>query len=217
MATAKGIQQIPLKINIKQTSSKIYLKRIFINNKNVAYKNQLILNYKDELKIELDAVALSSENKFQYAYRLQRNSEWLFLPSDIKHIEIPFLNTGNFSLEIKLIDHQGKNSINSVVICGYVKPPFWQRWWFYVLIALTCLALALAIFKQRIKAIQKKQTKELERMQLEHDLRLSKETALRAQMNPHFIFNVLNSIKAYIYENDKKKACLLYTSDAADE
>jgi len=206
LATAKGIQQIPLKINIKQTSSKIYLKRIFINNKNVAYKNQLILNYKDELKIELDAVALSSENKFQYAYRLQRNSEWLFLPSDIKHIEIPFLNTGNFSLEIKLIDHQGKNSINSVLIFGYVKPPFWQRWWFYVLIALTCLALALAIFKQRINAIQKKQTKELERIQLEHDLRLSKETALRAQMNPHFIFNVLNSIKAYIYENDKKKA-----------
>jgi LytS/YehU family sensor histidine kinase len=54
--------------------------------------------------------------------------------------------------------------------------------------------------------MERKQIKELERVNLQHQLKLSKETALRAQMNPHFIFNVLNSIKSYIYENDKKKA-----------
>ncbi len=206
LATAKGIQQIPLNISNKQTSSKIYLKQIFINNKVVNSTNELILNYKDELKVELDAVALSSENQFQYAYRLHKNNEWIFLPADIKHIEIPFLNVGDFNLEIKLIDHQGGNSINSVVVSGYVSPPFYQRWWFYVLIIILCLTLAMAMFKQRVKTIQKKQSKELERIQLEHTLKLSQETALRAQMNPHFIFNVLNSIKGYIYENDKKKA-----------
>lgn len=206
LATAKGIEQIPLNIDIKPTVSKIYLKRIFINNKAVKDTHKLILNYKDELKIELNAIALSSENKFQYAYRLNKTSAWLYLPADIKQIEIPFLNTGNFNLEIKLIDHQGKNSLNSITISGNVTPPFWQRWWFYLLIIVTCLVLALLIFKQRIKTIRKKQAKELEHIKLEHDLKLSQETALRAQMNPHFIFNVLNSIKSYIYENDKKKA-----------
>jgi LytS/YehU family sensor histidine kinase len=53
---------------------------------------------------------------------------------------------------------------------------------------------------------------ELKRIQLENDLRYSQETALKAQMNPHFLFNVLNSIKGYIYENDKKNATFYLSS-----
>lgn len=206
LATSKGIQQIPLHLKSRTTLSKIYLKNILVNSSIVKYKNELNLNYKDELKIELDAVALSSENQFQYAYRLNNNSSWIFLPAEINQLEIPALSPGNFNIEIKLVDHLGENSINSIFINGFVKPPFWQRWWFYLLISFACLLIALLIFKERVKIIQKKQIKELERINLEHQLKLSQETALRAQMNPHFIFNVLNSIKSYIYENDKKKA-----------
>lgn len=206
LATSKGIQQIPLHTNNKITSSKIYLKNISVNNSIVNYKKPLNLNYKDELKIELNAVALSSENQFQYAYRLDTINSWIFLPAEINQIELPVLSSGPFNLEIKLVDHLGKDSINSVLINGTVNPPFWQRWWFYLMIGITCILLALIIFKQRVKVIHKKQLKELERINLEHQLKLSQETALRAQMNPHFIFNVLNSIKSYIYDNDKKKA-----------
>jgi LytS/YehU family sensor histidine kinase len=31
-------------------------------------------------------------------------------------------------------------------------------------------------------------------------------TALRSQMNPHFIFNALNTIQSYVYANDKRSA-----------
>jgi sensor histidine kinase YesM len=52
----------------------------------------------------------------------------------------------------------------------------------------------------------------LNRISLENELRLTQQNALKAQMNPHFIFNVLNSIKSFIYENDKKNA-IRYLSD----
>jgi ligand-binding sensor domain-containing protein len=205
LATSKGIQQIPIKTNTKKTSPKIYLRNIFINNNLVNKSTDVDLDYKDELKIELNAIALSSENNFKYAYRLN-NTSWIYLPGEIKQIEIPALISGPFTLEIKLLDYLGVDSDETIKIVGYTAPPFWQRWWFYLAIGVTCLLIALVIFKQRVKIIQKKQVKEVERINLEHQLKLSQETALRAQMNPHFIFNVLNSIKSYIYENDKKKA-----------
>lgn len=43
-------------------------------------------------------------------------------------------------------------------------------------------------------------------MQFQKDLAEQKLEALRSHMNPHFIFNSLNSIKRFIIENDQKKA-----------
>ena len=40
----------------------------------------------------------------------------------------------------------------------------------------------------------------------EKKILMLKQDALRSQMNPHFMFNALNSIKLYIINNDKKKA-----------
>lgn len=205
LASSKGIEQLPINITNKKTISKLYLKKIVVNSTSISAQQALLLEYKQGFKVELEALAFSSENQFKYAYRLN-NSEWIYLPANITEINIPFLSSGNFKLEIKLVDYFGHDSQNKIEIKGYVKPPFWQRWWFYFLIGIFCLAGAYVIFKLRVNAIQKKQAIEMQRLLLEHELKLSQETALRAQLNPHFIFNVLNSIKSYIYENDKKKA-----------
>jgi LytS/YehU family sensor histidine kinase len=74
------------------------------------------------------------------------------------------------------------------------------------LIVLVAAGTAYLIFRTRISKLRKKQLLVLKQLKLENELRLSQQNALKAQMNPHFLFNVLNSIKGYIYENDKKNA-----------
>lgn len=52
---------------------------------------------------------------------------------------------------------------------------------------------------------QRERTEKLT-MKMENRFAQLKLDALRSQMNPHFIFNALNSIKSYLIENDQEKA-----------
>lgn len=213
LATANGLQMIPVNYAKKVDLSKIYLKQLLIDSRSSELDTSITINYNQNLTVVAEAIAYSSNRNFKYAYRLSNNdSNWITLPSSIDKIQIPSLPTGDFKLEIKLIDYLQRDSENRIIITGKVIPPFWQRWWFYALISLVVLGLAFLFFKYRIKQLRKKQLNELKQLQLENDLRFSQETALKAQMNPHFLFNVLNSIKGYIYENDKKNATLYLSS-----
>lgn len=58
--------------------------------------------------------------------------------------------------------------------------------------------------KQRLTAIELDETKK--RLKIEQQFRASELKALRSQMNPHFVFNALNSIQEYIMLNEKKLA-----------
>ncbi|SEI99891.1 Y_Y_Y domain-containing protein [Dyadobacter sp. SG02] len=82
--------------------------------------------------------------------------------------------------------------------------PWWQTWWFIVTIVAMVTALAYWLFKRRVKVIRR-QTELREHMA---DLEMR---ALRAQMNPHFIFNCLNSINRYIVKSDNATASLYLT------
>lgn len=69
-----------------------------------------------------------------------------------------------------------------------------QRWIIYSLVALSLLLLTLAYFMWRNNKQQRINN---------HLLALK---SLRSQMNPHFIFNALNSVNSYIAMNDERAA-----------
>ncbi|MFN0213600.1 MAG: histidine kinase [Saprospiraceae bacterium] len=77
--------------------------------------------------------------------------------------------------------------------------PFWQTWWFMLLIASALTGTGFGIYKYRLSQIQKEYA--FKQKTVESEMK-----ALRAQMNPHFIFNSLNSINAYILRNERKIA-----------
>ena len=213
-ATGKGIQRIPLNLfRSKKGSAKIIFREFRLNNNPKALKTIKEIRFDDELTIVSDGISFLSNGNFDFAYRIIGNNEnWIKVPGSAGKIVIPQLPTGKITIELKIIDHNGMASINSLKFELRVLPPFWQRWWFYLLIAFSVGLVAYAVFKRREKILQRKQQQELKNLRLENELRLTQQNALKAQMNPHFLFNVLNSIKGYIYENDKKNAAK-YLSD----
>jgi two-component system, LytTR family, sensor kinase len=98
--------------------------------------------------------------------------------------------------------------INNGVVIGIIDSEHQQKN-FYTerhLQILSTIASLCADKMDKIKAEQQAREKEVEVLRLNKDLATSQLTALRAQMNPHFIFNALNSVQQYILEGDVVEA-----------
>jgi hypothetical protein len=74
-------------------------------------------------------------------------------------------------------------------------------------------AVSFAVFSILIILFFVYRTREMRRRyKLENDLNLSTQKALISQMNPHFIFNALNSVNLFILKNDKLSSNLFLTN-----
>jgi ligand-binding sensor domain-containing protein/anti-sigma regulatory factor (Ser/Thr protein kinase) len=213
-ASGRGLICIPLTSFVKEHQpGKIMDRGVKIDS--IPYPTYQLptLHHNELLTLFMDGISYTSSGQFQLAYRIMgNNEEWILVPGELGKIQIPRLPSGELTIEVKMIDHQGLDSTNTLIYKVKVLPPLWQRWWFYLLIFLSVTGTAYLFFLVRIRKLRKKQRQVLKQVQLENELRLTQQNALKAQMSPHFLFNVLNSIKGYIYENDKKNAAR-YLSD----
>jgi ligand-binding sensor domain-containing protein len=180
---------------------KVYFEEIFIGNKKFEEKKQYAVNHKNNsLKVSFNINGLGSLENTSYYYRLN-GLEKKWKKTDLGSVSYYALPYKSFVFEVKAFSNNGLESeVETIKIT--IKKPFWNTWWFYSLIALIFIISVATIFFR----IRKKQLKDLKNERIAKELVLTQLKNLRAQMNPHFIFNVLNSIQEYIISKDKYTA-----------
>lgn len=149
------------------------------------------------------ALSFNEGNSVQYAYKLiGLNTEWNLCGAN-REASYANLEPGKYELWITAIDKNGEwnKQIKKVVIL--VATPFYKTKWFLLLSVAAISFLAWFIFRLRVNALLKKQ---LLKSEYENKIVELEANLLRSQMNPHFIFNSLNSISNYIVKEDKKEA-----------
>ena len=90
-----------------------------------------------------------------------------------------------------------------------IRNPWWKLW--YLQLMTIALLLILAVFFTR-KYTKAEREKQLKKSEIEKKIAQLEMQALQAQMNPHFIFNCMNSIQYYVLSNKMDEA-LVYLSD----
>ncbi|MEO8404211.1 MAG: histidine kinase [Chitinophagaceae bacterium] len=179
------------------------LKILSVNIANTLYPtdSSYAISYKENnVKLNFIAISFRSEGDITYRYRLKGlNDNWDSTRQTT--LEYPSLPAGEFSLELLAINRFGEKS-NLVVIHFSIKPPFWQTVWFWVLMAAILITIAGFIMRYQFNKFK---SKEEEKAMIREKLSEMEQKALRAQMNPHFIFNCLSSIQGFIINKDFEK------------
>jgi len=156
----------------------------------------------------------------QYAspsFTSEKNTRFVYSMSDTNHEKwsspatsnsITFLNLapGRYTFKVRPVNVFGNVSKEEGVVYIIVHPAFWQTWWFFVLLVVTLLAIAFVLMRMRVAYIRKVAQEERQRALHRQKIAEAEMMALRAQMNPHFIFNCMNIIDGFISNDQRTEA-----------
>ncbi|RPE14164.1 hypothetical protein EGT74_11850 [Chitinophaga lutea] len=180
-----------------------------VNTDSVAGTDRAIMLPHDQNFISISFKSLQYHNEnARYYYQLEGvDADWLPAES-LLVARYTDLSPGRYTFRVKSMNTAGIFSRNTTYFRIEIKPAFWQTWWFRALGVLVLLGLIYGYFRFRVYLV-KKDAKS--RAAFREELAQLEMKALRAQMNPHFIFNALNSIQTFMMKNQTEQA-LAYLS-----
>lgn len=200
MATSKGgayfdRRQLPT----TRPQTKLSLTSIGVNGKTYLPGNKLSFPAdSNNLSIRFFGLNYRHAGNVEYEYRLLGAEEdWV----KTKALEVRYSGLAPGSYTFLVQESKGKGAVAGQLLSQEIEilPPLWSRPWFIGLSALLLLGFTSLLFYWRSRNLKNK-------YRLLESLYASEQKALRAQINPHFIFNALNSIQKFILSSDKHSA-----------
>ncbi|NJO87580.1 MAG: histidine kinase [Chloroflexia bacterium] len=166
----------------------IYLDTIF-------HPHYQLNSHQNNIEISYVGISYKSNKKLLYKYQLLPYDEkWKITHST--SINYSSLLPGSYEFRIMAMNESGNWSDINNSIKFTIDYPFYKKWWFYVL---SVLFLTLVVFLSLQYMLQKIR----EENKLRTELKRHAQKSIAAQLNPHFIFNSLNSLNYLILKNDK--------------
>lgn len=194
VATNRGLAVFDAGITLERMPPRLAITNIKISERDTTIQERYELNYaQNNIKIEFSAITFKNADQAIYEYKMDGLDEY-WLQSKVNIAQYPSLPSGKYSFRVRTktvnSDWSGDQVLNFTIAV-----PFWNKWWFFLLTSFVAMGSVYLIFR------------ELGRRQRQiKDMKISQLTALRAQMNPHFVFNALNSIQEFIVDKDTRSA-----------
>lgn len=181
----------------------IHISSISMNQSDTAVMSYYDLTYKKNyLNIDFLGIAFRHGSKLRYRYKMKGvDQEWLY--TEERSVQYPTLPKGDYRFEVVAENEWGVPSSAPASFSFHISPPWWETLLARAILIFLLTAIVTLIFAMRLSAVKKR---EKERSAVSNEISEMKLKLLRAQMNPHFTFNTINSILDYISKNDRKNA-----------
>jgi len=198
---ADGVQEIKIE-QLKKTIStlpKVEIRKIETNFGPVKIQDGIDLKEsQNELKFTISSSTLRHRETIRYFYTLQPyDKHWYEFSYPSHIIDYHNLTPGSYTLQLKC--EVGGKSSETNTFSFNILVPFYKTKWFTGILIFLFSALLYFLYRKQIQMTRRKaeQLNELNTLKL---------TAIQSQMNPHFIFNALNSIQNLVLKGDSENA-----------
>lgn len=164
-------------------------------------RNSIRLKHnQNNIQLSFSAINYTDPENMRFAYRIKnkKDSGWI-QAGNRPNILLTNMSPGSYNIEMKVYayDNKWKEQLKELEII--IKQPFWKTPLFLTGIALLLAGSVYYVYRYRINQIRQKAN--LDKLLAQTEMK-----ALHSQMNPHFVFNSLNSIREMILSNENNEA-----------
>ena len=154
----------------------------------------------NNIELRFNVINFNDPEENRFAYRLDKGKDSTWRELNTKNVVVlNKLSPGNHYLQVKLYSVNNRWPSQEKTISIFITPPFWRTAWFICMVAVVIVANSYFFYRRRIRQVR-------QRANLDKLLAQTEMKALHSQMNPHFIFNCLNSIREMILNNENRQA-----------
>jgi len=184
----------------------IYILRVSNNSKEVAAGHTAFAPDENYLSFYFDGISYTNPERLNYRFRLEGYSDnWVYTNDPVA--TFPKLPAGTFTFRVQASLNGGFDNASEAVYTFSIAAPMWRRPWFLVIAGLTLVAVVYALIRFRDRKMQRLALLEQERILFDYE-------HLKGQVNPHFLFNSLNTLTNLIEENPE--SAVQYTEQLSD-
>lgn len=202
----------PDEIQLETQEPKVVITKVLTSDgkkyRYLTHGDTIHMSYKyNSFEIEFATMNLLRRNMVKYAYMLDNyDREWSYYKSNHRYVDYNKMRPGTYVFKIKAANEVNVWTEEPVELTIIIHPAWYQRTWFKISVILLLSFIAFVVVKERNKIVNHKREQKRIINELETQMLQLKQKTLQLQMNPHVIFNTLNSIQQYILNNDTANA-----------
>ena len=151
----------------------------------------------NDVSFQFVGISYKSAGKITYRYRLI-GLDTIWKNGSENNLDYQALPSGEYTFQIQAFNKFGVAS-QMKQIHFIISKTWWEKTWFRLLLLAIFILGIWLIVDYRIRLVEKREHNKSLTVKRIAEL---EQMALRSQMNPHFIFNCLNSIQHYVISND---------------
>lgn len=183
----------------------------FFNKPIREFSNHSFSHTENYLSFDFSSLSFSNASNTRYKYFLEGVDNRWRESTGRNIIRYPQLTSGSYTFKAKAANNHGIWNKKPLEYSFTIKPPFWKTIWFCTVCFFTIIGFVYIYIQQKINRIKSEEAEQHKINNLIAELKIK---AIRSQMNPHFIFNCLNSIQSCISQQETQIASIYLTKFA---